>query len=56
MFSSAAFVVLVFATSQAKEWEKYEYPNPRLNPDKCGHDRVSYICDPDKYLSNDHGR
>eukprot|EP01084_Bolivina_argentea_P102029 182844_1 len=31
---------------------EYKFPNPTLNYEECGNDDKSFICDPQKYLTN----
>ena len=39
----------------AKSWVVEDYPNPRYRPSLCGRTSPSFLCDPDKVLSDSQG-
>ena len=37
-------------------WKLGDYPNPMDTPEKCGASTVSYLCDPDGFLTEGKGK
>jgi hypothetical protein len=46
--------IIPFVNSTRHGWTSEEFPDPRIPPySRCGNQQSSYICDPNKLLSND---
>uniref|UniRef100_A0A0G4HG78 RING-type domain-containing protein n=1 Tax=Chromera velia CCMP2878 TaxID=1169474 RepID=A0A0G4HG78_9ALVE len=37
-------------------WKAADFPDPMLDPEKCGRDQISFVCDPDGVMSSEEER